>query len=112
MKDPAAVLVGSTAAVFGEAGHADYAAAKAGMTYGLARSLKNEICRLAPRGRVNVVCPFCQRTLPVEDYAIAPYAPRAGFASVAGRLTMFATFERITTSRDSPERIVTSFSFR
>src|SRR5947209_1413722 len=55
--DPAAVLVGSTAAVFGEAGHADYAAAKAGLTYGLARSLKNEICRLAPRGRVNVVCP-------------------------------------------------------
>jgi 3-oxoacyl-[acyl-carrier protein] reductase len=55
--DPAAVLVGSTAGLFGEAGHADYAAAKAGLTFGLARSLKNEICRLAPRGRVNVVCP-------------------------------------------------------
>jgi 3-oxoacyl-[acyl-carrier protein] reductase len=55
--DPAAVLVGSTAAVFGEAGHGDYAAAKAGMVYGLVRSLKNEICYLAPRGRVNVVCP-------------------------------------------------------
>ncbi|HXG12126.1 MAG TPA: SDR family oxidoreductase [Gemmataceae bacterium] len=55
--DPAAVLVGSTAALFGEAGHADYAAAKAAVTYGLARSLKNEIARLAPRGRVNVVCP-------------------------------------------------------
>jgi 3-oxoacyl-[acyl-carrier protein] reductase len=57
LQDPAAVLIGSTAAVFGEAGHADYAAAKAGLTYGLAKSLKNEICRLAPRGRVNVVCP-------------------------------------------------------
>jgi 3-oxoacyl-[acyl-carrier protein] reductase len=57
LADPAAVLVGSTAAVFGEANHADYAAAKAALTYGLARSLKNEICRLAPRGRVNVVCP-------------------------------------------------------
>ncbi len=55
--DPAAVLIGSTAAVFGEAGHSDYAAAKAGLTYGLARSLKNEIARLTPRGRVNVVCP-------------------------------------------------------
>jgi 3-oxoacyl-[acyl-carrier protein] reductase len=54
---PAAVLVGSTAGIFGEAGHADYAAAKAGLTYGLARSLKNEICRLSPHGRVNVVCP-------------------------------------------------------
>lgn len=51
------VLVGSTAAVFGEAGHADYAAAKAGLTYGLLRSLKNEIVALAPRGRVNAVCP-------------------------------------------------------
>ncbi len=57
LTEPAAVLVGSTAAVFGEAGHADYAAAKAGLTYGLARSMKNEIARLAPRGRVNVVCP-------------------------------------------------------
>jgi 3-oxoacyl-[acyl-carrier protein] reductase len=57
LADPAAILVGSTAGIFGEAGHADYAAAKAGLTYGLARSLKNEICRLAPRGRVNVVCP-------------------------------------------------------
>jgi 3-oxoacyl-[acyl-carrier protein] reductase len=55
--NPAGVLVGSTAGLFGEAGHADYAAAKAGLTYGLARTLKNEICRLAPRGRVNVVCP-------------------------------------------------------
>src|SRR5205807_8833989 len=33
LTDPAAVLVGSTAGIFGEAGHADYAAAKAGLTY-------------------------------------------------------------------------------
>jgi 3-oxoacyl-[acyl-carrier protein] reductase len=57
IEDPAAVLIGSTAAIFGEAGHGDYSAAKAGAVYGLARTLKNEICRLAPRGRVNVVCP-------------------------------------------------------
>ncbi|MCZ7646514.1 MAG: SDR family oxidoreductase [Planctomycetota bacterium] len=50
-------LVGSTAALFGEAGHADYAAAKAGLAYGLTRSLKNEIVRLVPKGRVNAVCP-------------------------------------------------------
>jgi 3-oxoacyl-[acyl-carrier protein] reductase len=62
LADPAAVLIGSTAGVFGEAGHADYAAAKAGLTYGLSRSLKNEICRLAPRGRVNVVCPGWTKT--------------------------------------------------
>lgn len=53
----ALVLIGSTAGLFGEAGHADYAAAKAALTYGLLRSLKNEIVRSAPRGRVNAVCP-------------------------------------------------------
>jgi 3-oxoacyl-[acyl-carrier protein] reductase len=51
------VLVGSTAALFGEHDHADYACSKAAMVYGLTRSLKNEIVRLAPRGRVNAVCP-------------------------------------------------------
>ena len=57
------VLVASTAAVFGEAGHADYAAGKAAIAYGLTRSLKNELSRLAPHtrdycgGRVNCICP-------------------------------------------------------
>jgi len=57
------VLVGSTAALFGEAGHADYAVSKAGLVYGLTRTLKNELARLAPHtrdycgGRVNCVCP-------------------------------------------------------
>jgi 3-oxoacyl-[acyl-carrier protein] reductase len=51
------VMVGSTAAIFGEETDADYAAAKAGMVWGLTLSLKNEIVRLAPLGRVNAVCP-------------------------------------------------------
>jgi 3-oxoacyl-[acyl-carrier protein] reductase len=51
------VLVGSTAGVFGEAGHADYAAAKSAITGGLLLSLKNELARIAPRGRVNAVAP-------------------------------------------------------
>jgi 3-oxoacyl-[acyl-carrier protein] reductase len=51
------VLVGSTAGRFGEAGHADYAAAKSAIQVGLLRSLKNEIVRVAPRGRVNAVAP-------------------------------------------------------
>ena len=51
------VLVGSTAGTFGEAGHADYAAAKAAIQVGLLRSLKNEIVRIAPAGRVNAVAP-------------------------------------------------------
>jgi 3-oxoacyl-[acyl-carrier protein] reductase len=58
-----AVLIASTAGVFGEAGHADYASAKSAMAFGLTRSLKNEIARIAPHtasycgGRVNCVCP-------------------------------------------------------
>src|SRR5213078_3234156 len=51
------VLVGSTAGLVGEAGHADYAAAKSAIAYGLLLSLKNEIVRIAPRARVNAVCP-------------------------------------------------------
>jgi 3-oxoacyl-[acyl-carrier protein] reductase len=51
------VLVGSTAGVFGEAGHADYAAAKGAILTGLLLSLKNEIVRVAPGARVNAVAP-------------------------------------------------------
>jgi 3-oxoacyl-[acyl-carrier protein] reductase len=53
----ALVLVGSTAGRFGEAGHADYAAAKAAIQRGLLLSLKNEAARLGPRVRVNAVAP-------------------------------------------------------
>jgi len=58
-----AVLIASTAGVFGEAGHADYASGKSAIAYGLTRSLKNEIGRLAPHtadycgGRINCICP-------------------------------------------------------
>jgi 3-oxoacyl-[acyl-carrier protein] reductase len=51
------VLVASTAGIFGEAGHADYAAAKSAIAGGFLLSLKNEIVRIAPLGRVNVVAP-------------------------------------------------------
>jgi len=55
--DASIVLVASTAALFGEENHTDYSAAKAAMAYGMTRSLKNEIVRIATRGRVNCVCP-------------------------------------------------------
>jgi 3-oxoacyl-[acyl-carrier protein] reductase len=78
----AIVFVGSTAAIFGEADHADYSAAKAAMAYGLTRSLKNEIVRLAPRGRVNCVCP---------GWTDTPMA--------AGQLADAALMKRITATR-------------
>ena len=53
----ALVLVGSTAGIFGEAGHADYAAAKSAILGGLLLSLKNEVVRKSPRVRANAVAP-------------------------------------------------------
>jgi 3-oxoacyl-[acyl-carrier protein] reductase len=55
--DGALILVGSTAGIFGEAGHADYAAAKSAILGGLLLSLKNEVVRRAPGARVNAVAP-------------------------------------------------------
>ncbi len=87
----AIVLVGSTAALFGEAGHADYAAAKAGLTYGLTLSLKNEIARLAPRGRVNCVCPGWTAT-PMAAGSIDPAA--------LARVTATMPLRKIATPED------------
>src|SRR5215216_5154648 len=55
--DGALVLVGSTAGLVGEAGHADYAAAKSAILHGLLLSLKNEAVRRSPSVRVNAVAP-------------------------------------------------------
>jgi len=52
----ALTFIGSTAGRFGEAGHAEYATAKAGLV-GLMLSLKNEIVSLDPFARVNIVEP-------------------------------------------------------
>jgi 3-oxoacyl-[acyl-carrier protein] reductase len=51
------VLIGSTAGQFGEAGHADYAAAKGAIISGLLLSLKNEAARIGDGVRVNAVAP-------------------------------------------------------
>jgi 3-oxoacyl-[acyl-carrier protein] reductase len=52
----ALVFTGSTAGRFGERGHVDYAVAKAALV-GAVKTLKNEIVRLDPYGRVNLVEP-------------------------------------------------------
>ncbi len=62
------VLVGSTAGHFGEAGHAAYAVAKSGLR-GLMLSYKNEIVRVDPDGRVNLVEPGWTLT-PMTDEAL------------------------------------------
>jgi len=87
-----AVLIASTAGVFGEAGHADYASAKAAMAYGLTRTLKNEIARIAPHtknycgGRVNCICP---------GWTIVPRN--------AGKLGNAATVRKVTATMALPQ---------
>ncbi len=55
--NPSAVLVTSMSGVWGQPYHCDYAAAKAAAAYGILPSLKDEIVKIAPQGRVNAVAP-------------------------------------------------------
>ncbi|KAL5520247.1 hypothetical protein ACEPAG_9460 [Sanghuangporus baumii] len=66
----AVIFIGSTAGKYGEAGHADYAASKSALMYGFLLSLKNEIVKIAPRGRVNCVAPGWVKT-PMAEEALA-----------------------------------------
>lgn len=64
--DPAIVLIGSTAGIFGEAGHIDYSSSKAAL-HGFMLTIKNEIVKFAPRGRINMVSPGWVKTPMAED---------------------------------------------
>ncbi|HAO78863.1 MAG TPA: oxidoreductase [Verrucomicrobia subdivision 3 bacterium] len=99
-----AVLIASTAGVFGEAGHADYASAKAAMAYGLTRTLKNEIARIAPHkknycgGRVNCVCP---------GWTIVPRnAAKLGNATVVKKVTATMALPQIARPDDIANLVV------
>jgi 3-oxoacyl-[acyl-carrier protein] reductase len=85
------VLVASTAGLFGEAGHADYAAAKAAMAHGLALSLKNEVVRTAPRARVNVVAP---------GWTVSPMTAADLTPDLVGRVTSTMALRRIGETTD------------
>lgn len=76
------VLVGSTAGLVGEEGHADYAAAKAAITGGLLPSLKNEAARLGAGVRVNAVAPGWTLS-PMVDRDLTPEAVAQATATVA-----------------------------
>lgn len=82
---PSAVLVGSTAGIHGEAGHCDYAASKSAATYGLMLTLKNELARIAPRGRINSVCPGWVMTPMADTFAKNQAAVSKALQTVALR---------------------------
>ena len=69
VEDPSIVLIGSTSGRFGEEGHGDYSSSKAAMR-GLMLTLKNEIVRRHPRGRINLVSPGWVAT-PMAEPALA-----------------------------------------
>lgn len=118
------VLVGSTAGRFGEAGHADYAAAKSALQVGLLLSLKNEITRIAPRGRVNAVAPgwtyspmtrgaldpeFVQRisrTMALRKVAVADDIARAVVVLASDELSGHITGELVTVAGGMEGRTV------
>ncbi len=66
------VMIASTAGLFGEAGHADYAAAKGAIATGLLLSAKNEAARIGPGVRVNAVAPGWTVTPMIGDKGLDP----------------------------------------
>ncbi len=91
------VLVASTAGEFGEAGHSDYAAAKAAVAHGLLRSVKNEIVRVAPHARVNCVAPGWTVSLMTEG---------ALDSAVVDRVTATMPLRKVATVNDVAAAIV------
>jgi 3-oxoacyl-[acyl-carrier protein] reductase len=91
------VLVGSTAGLFGEAGHADYAAAKSAIVHGLLLSLKNEIVRIAPLGRVNAVCP---------GWTESPKTREALSEELVGRVTRTMPLRKVAQPEDIARQVV------
>ena len=77
------VLVGSTAGTFGEAGHADYSAAKGAIGSGLLASLKNEVIALGPDVRVNAVAPGWTATPSRVEAGIEPAQIERATATMA-----------------------------
>lgn len=92
------VLVGSSAGIFGEAGHSDYAAAKSGVVHGLLLSLKNEVVRVAPRARVNAVCPGWTESAMTRSTLDAP--------GVVERVTRTMPLRKVAQPEDVARQVV------
>ena len=99
----ALVLVGSTAGRFGEAGHADYAAAKAAIQGGLLLSLKNEAARLGPCVRVNAVAP---------GWTISPMTRGLLEPDDVRRITRTMPLRKVATPEDVAAQVVVLASER
>ena len=91
------VLIGSTAGIFGEAGHADYAAAKAAMLHVLLLSPKNGPARLGVR--VNGVAP---------GWTLTPMIGARGLDEAQlARITATMALKKVATPEDVAAAVVT-----
>lgn len=96
-REGALVLVGSTAGIYGEAGHADYAAAKSAILGGLLLSLKNEVVRRHPRTRVNAVAP---------GWTVSPMTARVLDDHQVNRITRTMALRKVATADDVAAQVV------
>ena len=96
-REGALVLVGSTAGIFGEAGHADYAAAKSAILGGLLLSLKNEAIRRNPGVRVNAVAP---------GWTISPMTREALDDATLAHITRTMALPKVATAEDVAAQVV------
>jgi 3-oxoacyl-[acyl-carrier protein] reductase len=98
------VLVGSTAGRFGEAGHADYAAAKGAIITGLLLSAKNEAARIGPHVRVNAVAPGWTMTPMIGEKGLDP--------DHVARVTATMALKKLGRPEDVAAQVVTLASDR
>lgn len=98
----AIVIIGSTSGEFGEVGHIDYSVTKSALQVGFLLTLKHEILKIAPSGRVNSVAPgwvntamakplFADPDLLRRTLAAAPLRRIAEPEEVAKQVLIFAS---------------------
>ena len=97
-EEAALILLGSEVVLGGWEGHLPYNAAKAAVMFGFLNTLKYEILRLVPRGRVNVVCPGWTLTRPIE--------PSPEFDEALVQILQMRPIQRLARAKDVAPAIV------